>query len=89
MVGQTHGMEIVPQHYAERPTSPLQQIRVGRPSSESGVSSPRFPGKREDNLHNEAINYQEWVSRDVYSDENDLVLVRSSYLTERFFKYLL
>ncbi|XP_073394681.1 uncharacterized protein [Physcomitrium patens] len=55
----THGMEIVPQHYAERPTSPLQQIRVGRPSSESGVSSPRFPGKREDNLHNEAINYQE------------------------------
>ncbi|KAG0587598.1 hypothetical protein KC19_2G176400 [Ceratodon purpureus] len=56
---QTHGLEMVP-HFTERPTSPVQQPRTGRPGYESGMSSPRFAGgTREDNLHNEAPDDQE------------------------------
>lgn len=58
LLGQTHGLEMVP-HYTERPTSPVQQPRTGRPGWESGMSSPRFAGMRDDNLHNEPIDDQE------------------------------
>jgi len=57
IVGQTHGLEMV-SHYTERPTSPAQLPRTGRPGWESGMSSPRFAGMH-DTLHNESIDDQE------------------------------
>lgn len=55
---QAHGLEMVP-HSAERPTSPVQQPRTGRPGWESGMSSPRFAGTRDENVQTEAIDDQE------------------------------
>lgn len=76
MIGQTHGLEMVP-HYTERATSPVQQPRTGRPGYESGMSSPRFAGGiRDDNLHNEATDDQEYVAGHVCPDECGLNVVR-------------
>lgn len=55
IVGQPHGLEMVP-HFTERPTSPVQQPRTGQPGWESGMSSPRFAGTRDENVQAEAID---------------------------------
>ncbi|XP_073395816.1 uncharacterized protein [Physcomitrium patens] len=55
---QSHNLEIVPS-YSQRPTSPVQQLRPGRPGWDSGVSSPRYGGSRDQDGHLGGPNEQE------------------------------
>lgn len=55
---QSHGLEIVPS-YSQRPASPVQQVRPGRPSWDSVVSSPRYGGSRDQDGHPAGPSEQE------------------------------
>ncbi|XP_024374953.1 uncharacterized protein [Physcomitrium patens] len=55
---QSNGLEIVPS-YSQRPASPVQPVRTRRPSWDSGVSSPRYGGSRDNNTHVAGSSEQE------------------------------